>query len=139
MLMGIFNRSDVEKKLREAYEEIKLLKSMLEKYNKPNARGAGRKGRMTEQDKGMIKTLREDGMSYNKIALKLNLPVGTVFNLAKTFENSEETISKKVKKITETIGLDAIPSSDSIDFNNFIEISKYRQLMNNKDKNNTLK
>ena len=131
--MGIFSKNDVDKKLQAANDEIKLLKSMLEKYNKPNARGAGRKGRMTEDDKQMITALREEGVSYNKIALKLNLPVGTVFNYAKTIESSQEVISNKIKKITDSIGISTLPSSDSIDFNNFIEISKYRQLMNPKN------
>jgi hypothetical protein len=135
MLMGIFTKSDVDKKLQEANNEIKLLKSILEKYNKPNARGAGRKGRMTEEDKQKITELREEGISYNKIATKLNLPVGTVFNYAKTIENSQDAISNKIKKITESIKIETLPTSDSVDFNNFLELSKYRQLMNHKNEN----
>jgi hypothetical protein len=127
--MGIFTRNDVDKKLQEANDEIKLLKAILEKYNRPNARGAGRKGRMTEEDKQTITLLREEGMSYNKIALKLNLPVGTVFNYAKLIGNSQDLISEKIKKITESIKIDTVVSQDSINFDNFVELSKYRQLM----------
>ena len=129
--MGIFLKSDVEKRLQEANEEIKRLKALLAKYTKPNVRGAGRKGRMTEEDKQRIAALREEGISYNKIAKELNLPVGTVFNYSKTINNSEDFVAKKIEKITDSIGAKSVQAPDSIDFGNFVEKSKYRQLMSN--------
>ena len=130
MKMSLFSKPDLEKKLREAQEEISVLKARLEEFSRHNARGAGRKGRMTDADKEAIARLRGEGMSYNKIAKALNLPVGTVYNYGKSLENSLEKLEEKIKRITRALETDSLPDTASLDLNHFLERSKYRNLMN---------
>lgn len=133
--MGLFSNTETEKKLQEALEEIKILKAMLEKYNKPNARGAGRKGKITEEDKKQIYMLREQGISYNKIAKELQLPVGTVFNYAKTLHIDEDQVAERIKKITDAVESNQLKQPEPVNVDQFIEKNKYRQWMNQINKN----
>jgi hypothetical protein len=81
------NETNLKNMLNKAEDEIRQLKEELEKYHKHNARGAGRKGRITEDDKIRIFEMRNEGISYGKIAEALHLPIGSVFNYSKLFLN----------------------------------------------------
>lgn len=130
--MGLFTKTEVDKRLLEAEDEIKILKSKLDSFNKFNARGAGRKASITEEDKKNIIQLREAGVSYNKIAAELNLPVGSVFNFMKIYTESQRDYKQKITHITESVLVD----DKTIDFENFLEKNKYRNIMDNIQKNN---
>lgn len=135
--------SELLQNLANAFEEINELKSQLSRYKGKNPRGAGRKGRMTPDDRVRILELRRSGVSYGKIAAQLNLPVGTVFNYIKMNMNEEvcaaaEPVSmkpaieeKKAAEVNEppkeTIKVNEIPKE--VEVEKFLDKLLYRQLM----------
>lgn len=80
------------KKTKEELEnEVANLKKQIEKLKpKHNERGAGRKPKATKEEIQQIIELREKGKSYRKIAEKVGLSVGTVFNIIKNNREVED-------------------------------------------------
>ena len=102
--------TNLKEMLKEAHDEIRKLKEELERHQKHNARGAGRKGRITEDDKQRILEMRREGISYGKIASALNLPIGSVFNYSKLYLN--DVVNDDYKPVT----LDSFVQVDDNDY-----------------------